>query len=362
MSLVKYTEPAMHEAFNRSARMLLKAGCSRGLLLVVLVGGAFAARAEIVEEVIARVNDRIIVLSEYKRRMEELRQELSQEYSGAAFDQRFREQSQDALRDLIDQQLLLQRATELNLNVETDMVKRLDAIRQQLNLPSMEALEKAVADQGMSYEDFRQNMRDNLLTQQVIGRDVGSRIVVTPEEIQAHYEKHKQEFERPEGVRIQQILVSTEGKKEEELAGVRAKAEEALAKARSGQDFAEVARQYSDDTSTASQGGEVGFVEQSLLSPELQRAIAPLKKNEISELVETRYGFLVVKLLDRSSGGIPPLAEMQSRIHEQLYLEKIQPALREYLARMREESYILLKPGYVDTGAPPPQPAEKQKS
>ncbi|OFW09750.1 MAG: hypothetical protein A3G20_09355 [Acidobacteria bacterium RIFCSPLOWO2_12_FULL_59_11] len=359
MSLLKYTECIMRYWAVRVVQMLRKPASRYFLLLGVLGCVSLSARAQVIEEVIARVNDRIIVLSEYNRRLEDLRQELGQQLSGAERDQEFRERSKDVLRDLIDQQLLLQKATEMGLNLEADLVKRLDAIRQQLNLPSLEALEKAVTDQGMNYEDFRQNLRENLLTQQVISREVGPRVVVTPKEIQDYYEQHKKDMEQPEGIHILQILISTEGKKEEELADLRKKAEETLGKARNGQDFAELARQYSDD-STASKGGDVGFVEQSLLAPEIQRAVGSLKTNEVSDLLQTQYGFLIVKLLERSSGGIPPLSEVEARIHEQIYFEKIQPALRDYLTDLRGESYIFLKPGYLDSGEPPKQ-ASNQK-
>ena len=287
MSLLKYTERIMRQWAVRVVQMLRKPASRYFLLLGVLGCVSLSARAQVIEEVIARVNDRIIVLSEYNRRLEDLRQELGQQLSGAERDQEFRERSKDVLRDLIDQQLLLQKATEMGLNLEADLVKRLDAIRQQLNLPSLEALEKAVTDQGMNYEDFRQNLRENLLTQQAISREVGPRVVVTPKEIQDYYEQHKKDMEQPEGIHILQILISTEGKKEEELADLRKKAEETLGKARNGQDFAELTRQYSDD-STASKGGDVGFVEQSLLAPEIQRAVGSLKTNEVSDLLQTQ--------------------------------------------------------------------------
>jgi len=314
-----------------------------------------AAPGDVIEEIIAQVNDRIIVLSEYKKSLESMRQELQQSgASGLDLEGRFREQSKDALRDLIDHELLVQKAMELGLNADTDVIKRLDEIRRNMNLPSMEALEEAVAKQGLVYEDFKQNLRDSFLTQWVIQREVGSHIQVPPEEIKTYYDQHQKELEQPEGVTLQQILISTEGKPPEELQALRQKAEQVLAKAKTGDDFAELARQNSDDAS-AGQGGNVGFFEGGSLSPEIESAIRSLQKNQVSDLIETKYGLMILKLLSRTQAGVPPLSEVESRINERLYLERIQPALREYLTRLRQESFISIKAGYVDSGEAPKQ-------
>jgi peptidyl-prolyl cis-trans isomerase SurA len=309
-----------------------------------------APTGEVIEEIIAQVNDRIIVLSEYRASLNALRQDLAQQQLAAAeMETQFSERSKDILRELIDQQLLQQKASELGINVESQVIRRLDEIRQQMNLPSMEALEQAAATQGMNFEDFKQNLRDNFLTQQVINREVGSRVQVAPTEISAYYEQHKQEFERKDGFSIQLILVSTDGKKEEELPALRQRAEEALAKARQGENFADLARQYSDDA-TKENGGNAGFFERGMMAPEIESAVAGLDRNGISDIIQTRFGHMIVKLLERTAAGIPPLTEVEGRIHEQLYLQKIQPALRAYLATLRQESFISVKTGYVDTG------------
>jgi peptidyl-prolyl cis-trans isomerase SurA len=314
-----------------------------------------APTGEVIEEIIAQVNDRIIVLSEYRTSLNALRQDLNQQQLPAAeMEAQFRERSQNILRELIDQQLLQQKASELGINVESQVIRRLDEIRQQMNLPSMEALEQAAAGQGLNYEDFKQNLRDNFLTQQVINREVGSRVQVAPAEISAYYEEHKQELERKDGFNIQLILVSTDGKPEEELPALRQRAEEALQKARAGENFADLAREYSDDA-TKESGGNAGFFERGMMAPEIEMVVDSLERNGISDIIQTRFGFMIVKLLERSAAGIPPLSEVEGRIHEQLYLQKVQPALRAYLTTLRQESYISVKAGYVDTGKAPEQ-------
>ncbi len=182
---------------------------------------------------------------------------------------------------------------------------------------------------------------------------------MTPAEISAYYDQHKKELERPEGVHIQQILISTDKKTPEEVQALQKKAEEALAKAKSGQDFADLARQYSDDA-TASSGGDAGFFEKGSMAPEIERVAYSLKKNQISDIIHTKYGFLILKLLEHTQAGVPSLADAENTIHERLYYQKIQPALREYLTTLRQQSYIVLKPGYTDSAAVPAEQASAQ--
>jgi peptidyl-prolyl cis-trans isomerase SurA len=332
------------------------------VLLMVVTGFALTAGAgtTVVEEIIAQVNDHPILLSEYKRSLEQLRADMSQEAKGLELEARVGEKAKDALRDLIDQQLLVQQASEMGINPDADVVKRLDAIRTQMNLPSMEALEEAVHKQGMNYEDFKQNLKESIQTQQVISREVGSRIQITPKEISDYYDKHKSELSRPEGVRIQEILVITEGKSGEELTALEAKAGEALKKAQAGEDFSELAKKYSDDGSAAN-GGNVGFFEKGNMATEIETVAYALKKNQVSDVIKTKFGFLILKLLEHTLAGVPPLAEADQMIHERLYYERIQPALREYLGGLRRDSFIVVKSGYVDSGAVPAKQASSEK-
>jgi len=318
------------------------------------------AAAGVIEEIIAQVNDHAVVLSEYKRSLDAIRQELSQEARGLDLEAKYNDKAKDALRDLIDSQLLVQQAADLGMNADADVVKRLDAIRIQMKLPSMEALEEAVGKQGMNYEDFKQNLRENILTQQVINREVGSRVQVTPQEIATFYEQHKKDLERPEGVHIQEILILTDGKKPEELPALQAKAEEALKQAKAGGDFGELAKKYSDDA-TAANAGDAGFFERGNMAPEIEAIAYALKKGQVSDIIKTKYGLLILKLLEHTQAGVPPQAEAETMIHERIYYQKIQPALREYLTKMRQESYIVIKPGYTDSGAAPSQQAASQK-
>jgi peptidyl-prolyl cis-trans isomerase SurA len=144
-----------------------------------------------VEEIIARVNDQIITRSDYDRAMTELDNEARQH--GATM-QAISAAHKDLLRNLIDQQLWLSKGKELDITGETDLVKRLDEIRKQNNLETMEDLEKAAKEQGISFEDFKANIRNNIITQEVMRDQVGRKAQFTPGEAERYFEEHKQDY------------------------------------------------------------------------------------------------------------------------------------------------------------------------
>ena len=135
----------------------------------------------VVEEIIARVNSSIISRSDLKRSDEQLAAEQSKADPNTPAENQ--PQQKDLLRDLIDTQLLSQKAEELGISADTDVIKRLDELRKQMHAESMEDLEKAAQAQGVSFEEFKQNLKNQILTQKVIQQEVGAHINVTQQEI-----------------------------------------------------------------------------------------------------------------------------------------------------------------------------------
>jgi peptidyl-prolyl cis-trans isomerase SurA len=179
-------------------------------LATLAVCSAALSAQTVVEEIIVRVNESIITKSDLQRSRDQLQQEMKQGKSGDSRD--FATKEKDLLRDLIDQKLLISRAKDEGITVENELIKRLDEIRKQNNMESMEDLEKAAREQGVSFEDFKDNMRNSMLTQKVISQDVGRRINISPSEVTKYYQEHKAEFKAPEQVRLGEILISTEAK------------------------------------------------------------------------------------------------------------------------------------------------------
>lgn len=306
----------------------------------------------VVEEIVARVNNQIITRSEYQHEQQQLKDEAQQQDPTHA-DQIAAEQSKDVLRGLIDRELLLDKGKDLDINVETELIKKLDEMRKQMKLDSMDDLEKAAQAQGISFEDFKQNMRTEIITQQVIQHEVGGRINISKADEQAFYDKHKADLERPEAVKLSEILVSTDADPEK-LAAAEAKANDLLKQIRAGASFEDIAKKDSQGLSAA-QGGDLGYFERGKLAKQLEDITFALKKDQVSDVIRTKQGFVILKVTEHVTAGIPAESEIENRLQEAVYMEKLQPALREYLTTLREQAFIYIRPGYVDSGASPNQ-------
>src|SRR6201986_5001958 len=162
---------------------------------------------QVVEEIITRVNNEIITRSEYDRSKDQLRDEVKQQDTKDP-DKAYADREKDVLRDLIDQQLLLDKGKDLGITGDTDLIKQLDQMSKDMKLESLEALEKEAEKQGISWEDFKQTQRNQIITRKVIGEEVGGHLTITKEEEQKFYDDHKAEMEQPEYIRLIEILVA----------------------------------------------------------------------------------------------------------------------------------------------------------
>src|ERR1700687_1660726 len=312
---------------------------------------ANADSGRVVEEIIARVNNEIITRSEYDKALatadEEVRQDCGAKCTPEQLQAAREDRKKNTLRDLIDQSLLAQRGKDMGISVETDVVKQLDQIRIGNKLGSLDELEKAVTSQGLNWEDFKNNIRNHILTQKVVSQEVGSHISIGESDALKYYDEHKAGFVRPEQVALREIIVNTEGKKDAELPDLKKKAETALKRVKDGEDFGEIAKRLSDG-STKDQGGYIGVYKRGELSKGLEDTVFKMKKNELTDVMETKQGFLVLQILEHYDEGEQPLAKVKNDIMDRLYSGRMEPKMREYLKTLREQSYVVIKPGFQD--------------
>lgn len=361
------------------------------LVLIASAGlPALAAGQQVVEEIIARVNNQIITKSEYERSRDQLRDEVKQQDPNTA-DKLYAEREKDVLRDLIDQQLLLEKGKDLGISADTDLIKALDQMRKEMKLGSMEELEEEAKKQGISWEDFKQARRNQIITQKVIGEEVGVHLSITKEEEQKFYDEHKNEMEQPEFIRLSEILIAPkpvtpptpapavdsnaatpsatsnaqpasaddaarQAAEAAALSAAEAKANDLLKQIRDGASFEDIAKKNSDGPSAAD-GGALGIFKRGQLAKQLEDTTFAMKSGEVTNVIQTKQGFVILKVEDHQMAGIPPLKEILPKITDALYYQKLQPALRAFLTKLREDAYIKYEPGYVDTGKSPNQTA-----
>jgi len=316
-------------------------------LLLMTLGAPSLDAAHVVERIIARVNSEIITQRQFDREKEKLHTTLAQEVSGPEFETRYQTESKNLLRDLIDQSLMVQKAKDEDINVDTDVIKRLDEMRKQSNLASLEDLQKDVEQQGIIWEDFKDQIKRQLLMREVIGRDVGSRIMVSREDARKYYDAHKDEFKTAGMIHLQEILISNEKYPKPDEAKTRAEA--ALAEIKAGAKFSVVVKKYSDGPNP-DESGDIGLMDAGKVAPAITDAVNKLELNDNTDLIPTKNGYLILKLVERFSPGVPKFEEVEQRVDEALYNQQMQPKMREFLTQLRKDSYIWKAPGYVDTG------------
>src|SRR6266404_4445833 len=293
------------------------------VLVCVAMLPALLRADTVVEEIVARVNNSIVTLSDYQRSKEQLKDEVKTQEAGGNADKTYAEREKDVLRDLIDQQLLLEKGKDLGITADTELIKKF-------------------------------------------------------------YDEHRGDMEQPEQIRLSEILVAVQKpapppaaapktgpdapppspaplapaasavSEADQLAAAEAKAKGLADQIKKGVSFDEVAKKNSDGP-TASQGGDLGLFKRGTLSKELEDKTFAMKAGETTDVIRTKQGFVILKVTEHQMAGIPSMKQMEPRIQDALYYQKLQPALRAYLKKLREEAYIDIRSGYVDSGASPNQ-------
>jgi peptidyl-prolyl cis-trans isomerase SurA len=309
---------------------------------------AITNNGSVAEFVVARINDRVITRSEYEAAENQLLQEAQQHNASSAD---FNEGLHDLLRDMIDEQLLLSKGKELGITGDAETMRQLDDIRKRNNLASMEDLEKAAAQQGVSYEDFKQHIRDGIVRQQVVRDEVGRRLNITRASEEAYYAAHSQDFVVPEQVHLSEILIPTsETPTDAQVLEAQAKADAVSAKLTAGANFVEVAKASSGGP-TAAAGGDLGDFKRGALGDVLEKATFSLPVGGNTPPIRTRQGYVILHVDSHQAAGVPPLPAIEEQVQQAMYYEQLQPALRAYLTKAREDAYLEVTPGFVDSGS-----------
>ncbi len=303
-----------------------------------------------VEEIVARVNDRVITNTDLVRAQQQLDQDASQENFSS---EELARRQKDILRDLIDKELLLSKGKELGITGDTELIKSLNDIRKQNHLDSMDDLERAVEAQGTSYEDFKANIRDNIIQQQVIRDEVSSKLLPSPKLFRQYYDEHKQSFAQQESVTLSEILIPTSADATDaQITDALNKANSVEQQLKKGADFSALAKQDSGGP-TAQQGGDLGVFHRGALAKVLEDQTFTLPAGGFTQPIRTRQGYVILKVTQHIPGGIPTFDQVEPQVEQTVYMQQMQPAMRQYLTKLREEAYIDIRPGYLDTGASP---------
>jgi parvulin-like peptidyl-prolyl isomerase len=324
------------------------------LCFLAVAGGAFAVDVNVVEQIVAKVNNEIITQGDLDRSRAQMEAELRrQQLPPDKLQQALKEMEPEVLRDRIDQLLLVQKGKELEIKVDDDLSKFLAQIQLDSKLVDPEKFHAWIREQsGMSYEDFKQQAKDNMLTREVVRHEVGGRISISKAEAQQYYQEHKSEFVRDEQVLLREILISTEGKDEKGVAEAEKKAKDLVARARKAENFGNLAKDNSDAES-ARNNGELPAFKRGDLKKDLEEAVFTQQKGYVTDPIRQPNGFLILKVEDRYEAGLQPYDMVENEVMDKLFAPRMQPEVRRYLTKLRQEAFVEIKEGFVDTGAAP---------
>jgi len=293
--------------------------------------------AEVLDKIEVVVNDEIITRSEIDRLLAPIYQQYKTVYAGDELVAKLVDARQRVIQQLIDDRLILSEAKKLNIQVED---KEVDAKIEEVatRMGSKEAFEEALRQQGITAKDLKNRYREQLIARKLIDQNVGSRIVITPVEVDQYYRNNSKQFIQPEEVKIRNILIRADPDPKKALILARS----VLAQIKSGADFGELANTYSQGPN-AFEGGLMGYVKKGDLLPDIEKKIFELKDGEVSELIQSSLGYHIFKLEEKRPARTLSLADAKDRIEEEIFKEKARDKIKGWVEGLKKNAYIAFK-------------------
>lgn len=308
--------------------------------IAVVVSAFFWAhglRAEVIDKVVAVVNDEPVTLYELDRLMAEKLDEIKKAEGKQIQKEKFQGYRDLALKKLIGEKLIDQEMTKRKIVVtDADVQKSLDSIMKRNNL-SKEQLIQEVAKQGTTFDKYIVELKEQLKKMKFMGEVLAPRVKVTDSDLDSFFAKHPEQFAAYQSVRMAQIILPLEPTAgDSELAAAQKKAGEVISKAKGGGNFEELGKKYSPTPSTATPA----IYQVSQLAPAIAQALSDLKPGEISEPVRSPMGLHVIKLIERKTLAGEEYKAVREQLREKVFEEKLEAELDEYVDELKSKSYI----------------------
>jgi peptidyl-prolyl cis-trans isomerase SurA len=293
--------------------------------------------------IVAVINDDIITLHEVNREAQPAISEA--EKKGAVNDAAKASIRRTILDRLIEKKLTGQKVKELNIRVSEEEVRQaIDDVRKQNNIPSQEALVAALAGQGLSFDQYRGQLQEQIEKLKLVSMEVRAKVLVSETETREYYAANQAKYTEEESFRARHIFFKTgEKASQEEIQSAKKTALAVQADAKSGKDFAELAKKFSEDPAARKDGGDLGSFKKGDMQPELEKTILSLKTGEVSDLVSTPIGFHIIKLESRLTGVTKPFESVKAEIEEILYRKKSEERFSQWAKELRGKASIEIR-------------------
>ncbi len=295
--------------------------------------------AETIDSIVAIVNEDVITQSEVSEFLSLIYAQMSSIYKGGELREKLGEAKDRILNQMIENKLILQEAKKQNIEIEESEVdERLEEIKDSFS--SEEEFEEKLEVQGLTISDLRDRFREQTMVSKLIEREIKLKVVVDPTEVSKYYQEHIGDFQEQERVVISNILIRAEDTSKD--AEARLKAEDILNQLKNGADFAELAQRHSQGPS-ATEGGLIIEVKPGQLMEEIDGVIFNLDVGEVSKLVKTKLGYHIFKLEAKFPARTKDVAEVQDKIRDILFRQKLEQRFKEWVNGLKKRAYIVIK-------------------
>lgn len=292
--------------------------------------GAAPVRAEVVDKIVATVDGEPITLHEVKAFSQGIRgRQISAQMGQSGL-----------LEALITDKLIQREVSEKGIVVRDEDVDRYIAAIMQRNNIDEDKLREALAAQGLDFQGYRAQIREEIERDQLVSKEIRGKVSVTPEEVQRYYDSHLSEFSTPEKLQLAHILFRLEADApSDKVSATTAKADDVYRRLKKGADFAEMAKQFSEDS--AERGGELGWFKKGEMLEPIEKAAQKLKVGEISQPVRSKVGLHIIKLEGREGATHQKLDELSDQIKQQLYNAALEERFQKWMTEdLRKRHHV----------------------
>jgi len=319
--------------------------CIFGMLFAaaMVVSAARSLDAAVVDRIVAVVNNDIVTLSDLNRGFEPYRERFDAGYRGNDREKAMDEAKREFLDRMVDNLLMEQEAKKTGISVsDADVSDAIADLRNQRNI-SEDDFRKILDKEKISMDSYRQDIKNQLTKMRLVGRDIKAKVAATDEEIGAYYQKHREDYDGAESVRLRQILLTVpEGAASEVKGRIRADVENIRKRLLKGERFEELCARFSQGPGAA-EGGDIGYIEKGAVLPEIDSVAFSLPQNKLSEVIESPAGFHIIEVTDRRGAGAKPIDVVREEIKATIDREKMEKKYEEWLKSLREKSNVEIR-------------------
>lgn len=287
-------------------------------------------------DVIARVNGESINKAEFEKAIKNVEGRAGQPVPAEQRDQVYR----GVLDQLIAYRLLMQETKARKIDVaETEVEARLASIKQQF--PSEDAFKQTLTQQNLTVEQLREDAKSDMRVTKMLESEVNTKVAVQAQEVNTFYEQNPDKFKQGERVRASHILIrAAENADVKTRQDAKTKATDVLKEVKGGKDFSELAKHYSQDPGSAANGGDLGFFQQGQMVPAFEKAAFTLKPGEVSDVVETPFGYHIIKVAEKQGARTVPLDEVKPQIEQFLQNQQRQQKTDAFINSLKAKGKV----------------------